>query len=310
MTDNHQCFPPQERYPKTTLVKAALPFLTGCASAMVGTFCVQPIDMIKVRLQLLETKMGPISVARDIIKKGSVLDLYQGISAGLLRQVVYGTTRLGLFFNFERLLHQRAQQNGTTLSFGERAVAGLSAGGLAASIGTPVETALIRMQADGLKPHSQQAHYRSVFDTISRIVRQEGVLALWNGTFPNTARAMTTNFGQLAFFSETRARLKLYEFPESCHTLIAASVAGFVGSFLSMPFDFVKTRLQNQSLVGPSSVRYKGTIDCFLRTAREEGLYRFYRGYSTWFLRLAPHTLATPNPGTAFIFSSSKCSHI
>ena len=37
---------------QTGLVKAALPFINGGLSGMFATCCIQPIDMIKVRLQL------------------------------------------------------------------------------------------------------------------------------------------------------------------------------------------------------------------------------------------------------------------
>jgi solute carrier family 25 (mitochondrial oxoglutarate transporter), member 11 len=36
--------------------------------------------------------------------------------------------------------------------------------------------------------------------------------------------------------------------------------------------------------------RYKGMADCFVKVAREEGLGRFYRGFGTYFMRVAPHT--------------------
>ena len=65
------------------------------------------------------------------------MDLYTGLSAGLLRQAVYTTARLGFFDTFSNLLASRAKTNGTNVTFVERAAAGLSAGGLAAMIGNP-----------------------------------------------------------------------------------------------------------------------------------------------------------------------------
>ena len=253
--------------------------------------------MIKVRLQLTgEGSRGgprptPLSVARDIIAKGRVLDLYSGISAGLLRQVVYGTSRLGFFFTFEDLLKQRAEQNGTSYGFSQRALASLTAGGLGAFIGNPVEVALIRMQSDGLKPLAEQARYRSVFDALGRIARAEGVLALWSGAYPTIVRAMATNFGQLAFFSETKHQLqKRTEVSDFTRSVIASGVAGFFASLFSLPFDFVKTRLQRQTRGANGTVPYKGLIDCFQKVARDEGLMRFYRGFGTYCLRIAPHS--------------------
>lgn len=77
--------------------------------------------------------------------------------------------------------------------------------------GNPADLALIRMQSDGLKPLSERANYKGVFDALSRIARTEGVGALWSGAAPTVVRAMALNFGQLAFFSEAKVRLQNIE---------------------------------------------------------------------------------------------------
>lgn len=262
---------------------------------MVATTAIQPIDMIKVRLQLAgegartSPKPTPISIARKIIAQGKVMDLYTGLSAGLLRQAAYTTTRLGFFDTFMKRLSAHAQQRGKTVGFQERASAGLLAGGLAAMIGNPADLALIRMQSDGLKPHGQRKNYKSVIDALKSIVRVEGVSALWVGATPTVVRAMALNFGQLAFFSEAKQRLKDTSLSPRAQTLSASAVAGFFASFFSLPFDFVKTRLQKQSRGPDGKLPYKNMVDCFKTVAKEEGILRFYRGFSTYYFRIAPH---------------------
>lgn len=125
----------------TPFMRAALPFINGGVSGMIATTCIQPIDMVKVRLQLagegISTgpKPSALAIGRDIIAKGKILDLYTGLSAGLLRQGVYTTARLGLFDTFMGALTKRTKEKGTSVGFAERALSGLSAGGLAAFIG-------------------------------------------------------------------------------------------------------------------------------------------------------------------------------
>ena len=276
--------------------RAALPFLNGGLAGMTATTVIQPIDMIKVRLQLagegVKTgpKPTPISVTREIIAQGKVGDLYTGLSAGLLRQAVYTTARIGIFDTFMNLLKTRAESNGTQIGFKERSAAGLSAGGLAAMVGNPADLALIRMQSDGLKPAAERAHYRSVVDALSRIAKAEGITALWAGSYPTVVRAMALNFGQLAFFSEAKTQLQTRtQWSKQTQTLSASAVAGFFASFFSLPFDFVKTRLQKQSKGKDGQLPYKGMADCFRKVAKEEGLLRFYRGFGTYYIRIAPH---------------------
>jgi len=281
------------------VVRSALPFINGGAAGMFATVCIQPIDMVKVRIQLAgEGSRGGVrpsafKVAKDIIAAGKVLDLYSGLSAGLLRQAVYTTARMGIFDTFQQTLSSRAKSQGRQITFFERSAAGLAAGGLAAIIGTPADVALIRMQSDGLRPVAERANYTSVINALSRITRNEGVLSLWSGTAPTVARAMALNFGQLAFFSEAKARFKNAGMPEWGKTFAASAIAGFFASFFSLPFDFVKTRLQKQTKLPDGTLPYKGSLDCAIKVAREEGLLRFYRGFGTYYVRIAPHAMIT-----------------
>ena len=282
-------------------VRPALPFVNGGLAGMTATTVIQPVDMIKVRLQLAgegarnSARPTPLAVLRDIVAQGKVYDLYTGLSAGLLRQAVYTTARLGFFDTFMNTLKVRAETNGTQIGFKERAGAGLTAGGLAAMVGNPADLALIRMQSDGLKPVAQRANYTSVIDALSRIAKAEGVTALWAGAYPTVVRAMALNFGQLAFFSEAKNQLKSQtQLSLQTQTMTASAIAGFFASFFSLPFDFVKTRLQKQQKAPDGSLPYKGMADCFRKVAKDEGVLRFYRGFGTYYIRIAPHASVDP----------------
>ena len=72
----------------TDFLKAAKPYVIGGASGMAATCVIQPIDIVKVRLQLGATG-GPFGVAASIIKNEGFGTLYTGLSAGLLRQATY-----------------------------------------------------------------------------------------------------------------------------------------------------------------------------------------------------------------------------
>ncbi|KAH0614828.1 uncharacterized protein H6S33_000464 [Morchella sextelata] len=285
------------------ITRSVLPFLNGGAAGMIATSVIQPVDMVKVRIQLAgNQKVSPLKVTSDIIKQGKFLDLYSGLSAGLLRQAVYTTARMGFFGTFMNKISAKAKSEGRDVTFGERTLAALSAGGLGAILGNPADLALIRMQSDGMRPVAERKNYTSVLNALKRISASEGVKALWNGCLPTVARAMALNFGQLAFYSESKARLAKYDFEkvlgskknaEVATGIAASAVAGFFASFFSLPFDFVKTRLQKQTKGPDGKLPYKGTLDCAMKVAKEEGLLRFYRGFGTYYVRIAPHAMLT-----------------
>jgi solute carrier family 25 oxoglutarate transporter 11 len=92
---------------------------------------------------------------------------------------------------------------------------------------------------------------------------------------------MATNFGQLAFFSESKNQLSKRTSLSSRNVTFASSaIGGFFAAFFSLPFDLIKTRLQRGN--GPAGQSYTGVFDCAVKIVRDEGPMRFYRGFGTY----------------------------
>lgn len=149
------------------------------------------------------------------------------------------------------------------------------------------------MQSDGLKPAHLRSNYTSVFHALRDITAKEGIAALWTGCAPTVARAMALNFGQLAFFSEAKSQLSRHTDMGATATAVTASgIAGFFAAFFSLPFDFVKTRMQKGGVVDVNG-KPLGMVGTAAKIAREEGLLRFYRGFGTYAVRISPHAIVT-----------------
>lgn len=265
------------------------PFIFGGISGMTATAIIQPIDMIKVRIQLSSTSnisSNPFIIANQMVAQGGIKSLYKGLSAGLLRQATYTTARMGLFNTFISTFKQ--QNEGKSVTLLQRAIAGLAAGGLGAIVGNPCDLVLIRMQADGALDVSKRANYKGVIDALSRIAREEGVLSLWKGCGPTVVRAMALNLGMLSTYSEAKHQLEKRYGTTTLTFLGSSAIAGFAASFLSLPFDFIKTRLQQNT-----TLKYTGSIDCIKKVIKQEGIFTFYKGFGTFFFRIAPHAMIT-----------------
>lgn len=72
-------------------------YFGGMASG--GAACVtHPLDLLKVTLQTQqEGKLSIFQLTGKIIRQQGVFALYNGISASLLRQMTYSTTRFGIY---------------------------------------------------------------------------------------------------------------------------------------------------------------------------------------------------------------------
>jgi len=162
-------------------------------------------------------------------------------------------------------------------------------------VGTPADLALIRMQADGTLPLAQRRNYTGVFNALSRIVSEEGFFALWKGCLPTVTRAMSLNMAMLASYDQSKEFFRSKTPKPSFWTVEfpASTISGFLASVASLPFDFVKTRIQKMRPDAEGKLPYSGSVNCALVVLRSEGPFAFYRGFLTYYLRVAPHAMLT-----------------
>lgn len=257
---------------------------------MMATCIIQPIDMVKVRLQLGATG-SPLAVASAIVKQDGVGALYKGLSAGLLRQATYTTARLGIYQMFFDALTNH--NDGKAIPLYQKAGAGLAAGGLGAMAGSPADLSLIRMQSDATLPLERRRNYTSVVNALTRIVKEEGVGGLFTGVGPTMVRAMALNMGMLASNDQFKEMLKAEGVADRPAVVGAATLAGFVAAACSLPFDFIKTRMQKMDKGPDGKFPYAGPIDCAAKTFKNEGPLKFYTGFPTYCIRIAPHVALT-----------------
>lgn len=84
-----------------------------------------------------------------------------------------------------------------------------------------------------------------------------------------------------------------YEKGSTPVVLGGSMIAGFFASACSLPFDFVKTRMQKMAPNPDGTMPYKGPIDCATQTLQKEGFLKFYTGFPTYCIRIAPHVVIT-----------------
>ena len=117
-----------------------------------------------------------------------------------MRQAVYGTARIGLHRSISDALVQ--MNNGQPISFVMKTLSGMGSGAIAVCIGTPFDVALVRMQADSMRPAAEQFKYKNVFNALARITKEEGATKLYSGLAPNILRGMSMNAGMMSCYDQ------------------------------------------------------------------------------------------------------------
>ncbi|KFK32807.1 hypothetical protein AALP_AA6G290600 [Arabis alpina] len=293
-------------------------FAEGGIASIVAGCSTHPLDLIKVRMQLqgessavpIQTNLRPalafhtssttvhappprvgiIGVGSQIIRKEGMRALFSGVSATVLRQTLYSTTRMGLY---DILKTKWTDPETKTMPIIRKLTAGFIAGAIGAAVGNPADVAMVRMQADGRLPLIDRRNYKSVGDAISQMVRSEGVTSLWRGSSLTINRAMLVTSSQLASYDsvkETILEKGLMEDGLGTH-VAASTAAGFVAAVASNPVDVIKTRVMNMKVVEGVAPPYKGAVDCALKTVKAEGIMALYKGFVPTVSRQAPFTV-------------------
>jgi hypothetical protein len=71
--------------------------------------------------------------------------------------------------------------------------------------------------------------------------------------------------------------------------ITTATIAGYVSTVASSPFDVVKSRVMGQPLdAAGNGMRYSGMVDCFTKVISTEGPLTLYNGFWANFGRVVP----------------------
>ncbi|KAJ6225593.1 hypothetical protein RDWZM_004138 [Blomia tropicalis] len=248
-----------------------------------------PLDTMKVYYQTsgqLPGSQGLISTTLRVIQTNGFLSLYNGISASMLRQMTYSTTRFGIY----EVMKQRIVSKDETIPplYKRVLLAGVS-GAIGGLFGVPADIVNVRMQNDIKLPVGMKRNYGNAFRGIYIILQEEGIRAMFQGSSMALTRAVLVSIGQLAMYDQFKyffvGTLKMGNDDVKTH-ILSATFSSITSTALAQPLDVLKTRLMNASGPGRQTVR-----ECITEVYQTSGPLGFYKGFAPALIRLVPHTI-------------------
>lgn len=268
-------------------------------SGICATSFMHPVDTLKVRCQILNEDLGkrgerhlinPVQVARDMWKADGARAFYKGFDSSLFKQCTYQTARLGVY----KYLYEKGVRENGHVPFHKKLQYAMTAALSGALVGTPADMTMIRRQSDLSLPPAERRNYKNVFEAMYRIVRTEGVFALWTGLPYATVRVMAVSCSQLTTFEEVKELTKKWRgvtHDDIYSRLSAASVSGLACTLTALPFDNMKVKFQKMKKNPDGTWPYNSLLDVFRKTLRREGILGFWTGLPAFYFYVAPHTL-------------------
>lgn len=237
------------------------------------------LDVVKVRIQLPGIRYsGMIDCARQSVKEGGGVVrglMIPGLTATILRDILNGGFRVGLFKEVERSLFPEGSVTPVLL---QKVVTGTLVGATGAGLWSHTDLVKTRMQV-------QPAEFSSTWNAYGIIYRREGFRGLYRGVGPNMFRASLITTCHVGSYDMSKKMFKGFLDEES---VLAWTVSGFfsalVTTTVSAPVDLIRTRVMMSSC--PSSRWY---------VYFKVGPRGLFSGWLASFCRFGPHfTLSWP----------------
>ncbi|EMC95406.1 hypothetical protein BAUCODRAFT_72685 [Baudoinia panamericana UAMH 10762] len=262
------------------------PLWFGGSASCFAASVTHPLDLLKVRLQTQHhgDKKTLSQMLVHVLRNDGVKGLYRGLSASLLRQLTYSTTRFGVYEELKEVFTTGVQQP----SFPALIAMASTSGFLGGIAGNPADIMNVRMQNDAGLPPAERHNYKHAIDGLVRMVREEGFASLFRGVWPNSTRAVLMTASQLASYDIFKKELlQRTSMGDNLYTHFTASfMAGFVATTVCSPVDVIKTRVM--------SSKSSESLFALMRTiTAAEGFGWMFKGWVPSFIRLGPHTIAT-----------------
>ncbi|KAL9008173.1 MAG: hypothetical protein Q9173_006675 [Seirophora scorigena] len=265
-------------------------FAAGAVAGVSEILVMYPLDVVKTRVQLQKGKglgdegyNGMLDCFRKIIKNEGPSRLYRGITAPILMEAPKRATKFAAnesWGKFYRNLFGIAKMD-QKLSI----LTGASAGATEAFVVVPFELVKIRMQ-----DRASAGKYTGLIDCVTKVVKTEGPLSLYNGLESTLWRHILWNAGYFGCIYQVKSLVPKADAKSQQirNDIFAGTVGGTVGTVLNTPMDVVKSRIQNSPKVAGSLPKYNWAWPALGTVMREEGFGALYKGFVPKVLRLGP----------------------
>lgn len=222
--------------------------MAGFAGGMTSAVCLQPLDLIKTRVQQ-STDNSIVSVVRNI---HSVRELWRGTLPSAIRTSVgsalylatLNSLRMQLAHRHSKVTHS-ASSNLPKLPASENLLAGMVSRAFVGFLTMPITVVKVRFESD-------LYHYKTLTEAVSSMYK-EGMRSFFAGFGATCLRDAPYAGLYMAFYEKYKGLLPtLFKMPKDTLSSsqaatvnsLSAVLAAFFATAITAPFDTIKTNMQ------------------------------------------------------------------
>ncbi len=280
----------------------------GTSSAATRATC-QPLDVLKIRLQL-QLESGPEAKYRSlphavtsILREEGVTALWKGHVPAQLLSITYGVVQFAAFESLTKAAFALDPRTSADGALGPPAhfVCGAAAGVCATLASYPFDVVRTRLVA---QPGRETRSYLGTADAVRKMLAKEGPRVLFRGIVPTFTAIAPYSGLQFGFYNAFKHLLGLFEedlegSPKERFSLPSSmtcgALAGLCAKATVYPFDTTKKRMQvsgfGEGRLGMGRTgNYKGMVDCMATIIKSEGPRGLFKGLTASLIKAVATT--------------------
>ncbi|KAK9908427.1 hypothetical protein WJX75_007684 [Coccomyxa subellipsoidea] len=218
--------------------------LSGSFSGAVISTCVQPLDVVRTRMQADATKnafSGMLGTFQTIISDGGVRALWRGTGPTIARLSVGLGLQMCVLESLKDVFHQRHAKQGQAdkLTKPEAFFTGGLARAAAAAATCPFTVVKTRMEYTG-----SSVQYTGTVSALRIIARTEGIKGLFRGLGPTILTNAPFSAFYYLFYTSLQEHLQQRGTSKTMTNLASGTVAAVCATLLTQPTDMLRTHMQ------------------------------------------------------------------
>jgi len=266
-----------------------LDFIAGGVSAAVSKTIVAPLERVKILLQIQDAHKhipkeqqykGIVDCFSRVHKEQGFLSFWRGNVVNVVRY--FPTQALNFAFKdkYKALFLDGIQQDQFWRFFAGNLASGGAAGATSLLIVYPLDFARTRLGADVGKSAADR-EFKGLADCIVKSYKADGMI---RGLYPGFLVSVQGIIVYRAiYFGAYDTAKAMFDKPNIATKFAIAQTVAAASVTIAYPFDTVRRRLMMMS--GDAEKKYKGTVDCFNKIVKEEGMKGVFKGNATNVLR-------------------------
>jgi solute carrier family 25 (adenine nucleotide translocator) protein 4/5/6/31 len=262
-------------------------FAAGGVAAGISKTAVAPIERVKLLLQVQHASKqitkdkqykGIVDAFVRIPKEQGVLAYWRGNLANVIRY--FPTQALNFAFKdkYKQIFLSGVDKK---KQFWRYFAGNLASGGAAGATSLcfvyPLDFARTRLAADIGKAGAER-EFSGLGNCLAKIFKHDGIKGLYQGFGVSVQGIIIYRASYFGLFDTCKGMLPDPKNTPLIISFVIAQIVTTVSGITSYPFDTVRRRLMMQSGRKAGDIMYKGTIDAWVKIAKQEGPRAFFKG--------------------------------